>query len=108
MGSTPCRTSWDFACAEKSFILTNAHDHLAPNPAERFATTLQCLTKAVLAMMGGERLPLALISLIVDRIRRIKQRFAYPAAASAPVVTPRKTAAHRRDDAPNSRRTHRA
>ena len=47
--------------------MTNAHDHLAPDPAERFATTLQCLTKAVLAMMGGERLPLALISLIVDR-----------------------------------------
>jgi hypothetical protein len=41
---------------------------------------LQWLTKAVVAMMGGERLPLPLIALIVDRIRRIKQRFATLAA----------------------------
>ena len=46
-------------------------------PAERFATILQWLTRAVMAQMGGERLPLPLIALIVDRIRRIKQRFAY-------------------------------
>jgi hypothetical protein len=51
-----------------------------PTPAERFATCLQWLTKAVVAMMGGERLPLLLIGQIVDRIRRIKQRFATLAA----------------------------
>ena len=49
-------------------------------PAESFATILQWLTRAVTAMMGGERLPLALISLICERIRRIKQRFAHLAA----------------------------
>jgi hypothetical protein len=54
-----------------------------PSPAERFATCLQWLTKAVVAMMGGERLPLLLIGQIVDRIRRIKQRFATLAARIA-------------------------
>ena len=59
-----------------------------PNPApctpdERFATMLRWLTRAVMAMMGGERLPLPLIALIVDRIRRIKQRFSHFAARVA-------------------------
>ncbi len=51
-----------------------------PTPAESFATLLRCLSLAVMAMMGGERLPLPLIGQIVDRIRRIKQRFATLAA----------------------------
>ncbi len=54
-----------------------------PTPAESFATLLQWLTKAVVAMMGGERLPLQLIGLITDRIRRIKQRFTHLAARVA-------------------------
>jgi hypothetical protein len=33
-----------------------------------------------MAMMGGDRLPLPLIALITDRIRRIKQRFSHVAA----------------------------
>jgi hypothetical protein len=37
----------------------------------------------VIAMMGGDRLPLLLIAQIVDRIRRIKQRFATLAARIA-------------------------
>jgi hypothetical protein len=61
-----------------------------PTPAESFATILQWLTRAVVAMMGGERLPLSLISLIVERIRRIKQRFATLAArVGAGLYTPR-------------------
>jgi hypothetical protein len=51
-----------------------------PTPAERFATTLHWLSLAVVAMMGGERLPLKLIAQITDRLRRIKQRFATLAA----------------------------
>src|ERR1700677_2288555 len=52
-----------------------------PCPApERFATMLQWLTRAVVSMMGGERLALSVISLIVERIRGIKQRFADLAA----------------------------
>ncbi len=46
-----------------------------PTPAEGFATLVQWLGQAAVAMMGGERLPLLLISQIVDRLRRIKQRF---------------------------------
>ncbi len=70
-----------------------------PTPAERFATTLQWLTEAVVAMMGGERLPLLLIARIVDRIRRIKQRFAHLAArisAGKYLPRPRATPPHRR------------
>ena len=63
-------------------------------PPERFATILQWLTRAVTAMMGGERLPLALISLICERIRRIKQRFATLAArVGAGLYTPRRRSA---------------
>ncbi len=51
-----------------------------PTPAANFATLIQWLSQAVVAMMGGERLPLSLIALIVDRLRRIKQRFAALAA----------------------------
>ena len=107
MVPTPCRTSWDFAFAEKSFILANAHDHLRPRARRAVDTTLQCLTKAVFVSWRGAA---ALGADLADRRPESdapRARFAYPAAASAPVVTPRKTAAHRRDDAPNSRRTHR-
>ena len=63
-------------------------------PAERFATILQWLTRAVMAQMGGERLPLPLIALIVDRIRRIKQRFSHFAARlGAGLYIPRQRAA---------------
>ena len=62
-----------------------------PTPAERFATILQWLTRAVAAQMGGERLPLPLIALIVERIRRIKQRFADLAdRIGAGLYTPRR------------------
>ena len=60
-------------------------------PPERFATLLQWLTRAVVSMMGGERLALSVISLIVERIRRIKQRFADLAARiSAGTYVPRR------------------
>jgi hypothetical protein len=49
-------------------------------PAECFAALLTWLTRAVAARMGGEQLALSLIALIVERLRRIKQRFAYLAA----------------------------
>src|ERR1700678_927145 len=59
-------------------------------PPERMATILQWLTRAVVSMMGGERLALSVISLIVERIRGIKQRFADLAARiSAGQYTPR-------------------
>jgi hypothetical protein len=49
---------------------------------------------AVVAMMGGERLPLALIGLITDRIRRAKQLFARVAArVAAGLYIPRHRAA---------------
>ena len=71
-------------------------------PPERFATILQWLTRAVMAQMGGERLPLPLIALIVDRIRRIKQRFADLAARlGAGLYTPRHPPP-RRADAPGN------
>jgi hypothetical protein len=54
-----------------------------PTPAESFATLLRCLSLAVVAMMGGDRLPLQVIARITDRIRRIKQRFAHLAARVA-------------------------
>jgi hypothetical protein len=55
------------------------------------ATILQWLTRAVVSMMGGERLALSVISLIVERIRGIKQRFADLAARiSAGQYTPRR------------------
>ena len=64
------------------------------SPAERFATCLHWLTKAVVAMMGGDRLPLLLIAQIVDRIRGIKQRFATLAARiAAGQYVPRQNAA---------------
>ncbi len=53
---------------------------VAPTPAENFATIIRWLSQAVIAMMGGERLPLPLIALIVDRLRRVKQRFSHVAA----------------------------
>jgi hypothetical protein len=60
-------------------------------PAENFATLIQWLTKAVVAMMGGERLPLPLIALITDRLRRIKQRFSHVAARiNAGLYVPRR------------------
>jgi hypothetical protein len=49
-------------------------------PAENFATLLAWLSQAVAAMSGGDRLSCALIGLIIDRIRCIKQRFARLAA----------------------------
>jgi hypothetical protein len=49
-------------------------------PAECFATLLTWLGRAVVAMMGGERLPLQPIALIMDRLRRVNQRFSYVAA----------------------------
>ena len=45
-------------------------------PAAGFATILRCLTQAVVNMMGGNRLAGPVITLIVTRIREIKQRFA--------------------------------
>jgi hypothetical protein len=48
-------------------------------PAECFAALLTWLTRAVAAQTGWG-LPLPLIALIVERLRRIKQRFAYLAA----------------------------
>ncbi len=51
-----------------------------PTPAERFATLIQWLGRAVVAMMGGDRLPLQLIALITDRLRRGNQLFARIAA----------------------------
>jgi hypothetical protein len=45
------------------------------SPAESFATLLRCLGHAVVAMMGGERLTLQVIALIMTRIREINQRF---------------------------------
>ncbi len=51
-----------------------------PTPAESFATLITWLGRAVVAMMGGERLPLPLIAPITDRLRRIKQRFFHVAA----------------------------
>ena len=68
-----------------------------PTPAERFAAILQWLTRAVQARMGGERLALSLIALIVDRIRRIKQRFAYLATrVGNGLYVPRRSAPPRR------------
>jgi hypothetical protein len=49
-------------------------------PAERFAAILLWLAKAV-AARSGAGLPFPLIALIVDRLRRIKQRFSHVAAA---------------------------
>ena len=49
-------------------------------PEKCFAAILQWLSRAVAARMGGEQLALSLIALIVERLRRIKQRFAYLAA----------------------------
>jgi hypothetical protein len=65
-------------CANKRAVPTPP-----PTPAESFATLLTWLTKAVVAMMGGERLPLQLIGMIIDRIRRSKQLFACIAARVA-------------------------
>ena len=53
------------------------------SPAESFATLLRCLGHAVVAMMGGERLSLQVIALIMGRIREINQRFARLAASLA-------------------------
>jgi hypothetical protein len=50
------------------------------SPAECFATLIQWLGRAVVAMMGGERLPLQLIARITDRLRRGNQLFARIAA----------------------------
>jgi hypothetical protein len=50
-----------------------------PTPAERFATILLWLAQAV-AARSGAGLSFALIALIVDRLRRIKQAFALVAA----------------------------
>ena len=71
---------------------------IAPRtPAERFAATIQWLGRAVAAMMGGERLPLPVIALIIDRLRRINQRFAHFAARVRDgLYTPRRSAAPRR------------
>ena len=52
-------------------------------PAESFATLLRCLGQAVVAMMGGERLSLQVIALIMGRIREINQGFARLAASLA-------------------------
>jgi len=52
-------------------------------PAESFATLLRCLGHAVVAMMGGERLSLQVIALIMGRIREINQGFARLAASLA-------------------------
>jgi hypothetical protein len=52
----------------------------SPTPAENFATLLTWLGRAVVAMMGGERLPLQVIALIIDRLRRGNQLFARIAA----------------------------
>jgi hypothetical protein len=50
-----------------------------PTPAERFSAILLWLAKAV-AARSGAGLPFPLIGLIVERLRRIKQRFADIAA----------------------------
>ena len=51
-----------------------------PAPAERLATLLAWLSRAVTAMSGGDRLPYLLIAQIIDRLRFIKQRVARLAA----------------------------
>ena len=53
------------------------------SPGECFATLLRCLGHAVVAMMGGERLSLQVIALIMGRIREINQGFARLAARLA-------------------------
>ena len=53
------------------------------SPGESFATLLRCLGHAVVAMMGGERLSLQVIALIMGRIREINQGFARLAARLA-------------------------
>jgi hypothetical protein len=47
-----------------------------PTAADKFATLIRWLSLAVAAMMGGDRLPLNLIGLITDRLRRVNQLFA--------------------------------
>ena len=67
------------------------------SPPERMATILQWLTRAVVAMMGGERLPLLLIAQIADRLRRINQRFSeFAARVRDGRYTPRPAALPRR------------
>jgi hypothetical protein len=69
---------------------------MSPTPAERFATTLRWLVQAVAAMSGGDRLSYALIGLIVDRIRGIKQHVARIAERiRAGTYTPRQSAPRR-------------
>ena len=65
-----------------------------PTAAERFITTVRCLSAAVMAMMAGNRLPVPLIYLIVDRLRGIQQRFVTLAARlRAGTYVPRRRAA---------------
>jgi hypothetical protein len=68
-------------------------------PAEIFATLTQWLTRAVVVMIGGNRLPQPLVNLIVDRIRGIRQRFSRIAARIAAgryVARPQKAPPRRR------------
>jgi hypothetical protein len=82
------------------------------SPAAGFAIILRCLTQAVAAMSGGDRLTYRVIGLIADRIRVIKQRFARLAARLAAGTyrprrfTPRRQPAQRRPRPPNPLPSH--
>ncbi len=66
-------------------------------PAECFSTLIQWLSRAVMAMMGGDRLPLQVIALIIGRLRRSNQLFARIAARVRDGrYTPRPAAPRRR------------
>jgi hypothetical protein len=58
------------------FLLTNTVPNATPSPAERFATILHWLSRAVAARSAGGRLAGPLIILIVGRISHINQRVA--------------------------------
>jgi hypothetical protein len=71
-----------------------------PTPAERFSAILFWLSQAVGARSGAG-LSFSLIALIVDRLRRIKQRFAHIAAGvGAGTYRPRRQAAAARPGQP--------
>ena len=73
-------------------------------PAERFASIIRCLCKAVAEMRGGDRLSHYLISLIVERLRPINQCFARIAArVAAGTFVPRRSAPRRKPAAPRPR-----
>ncbi len=67
------------------------HPTHVPHRAERFITIVRCLSAAVVAMMAGDQLPAALIKLVVDRLRGIRQRFfALAARLRAGTYVPRR------------------